>query len=147
MVIVWQFWLILAVVLLILELLSAGFYVICFSVGALVAALCAAFTTNLYVTLSVFIVVSLLCVFLVRPFVLKHLDLKPKEVRPSNADALMGQEGFISQAVDDTGFGRVAIDGDDWKCKSEDGMTIEKGTRVVVVARDSIILTVKSINK
>ena len=39
--------------------------------------------------------------------------------------------------------GRVAIDGDDWKAVSEEGILIEKGKEVVVVAIDSIVLTVK----
>ena len=39
--------------------------------------------------------------------------------------------------------GRVAIDGDDWKAVSEDGSVIEKGTPVVIVKMDSIIVTVK----
>ena len=51
---------------------------------------------------------------------------------------------MVSEEINpQTGTGRVAIDGDDWKAESDDDQLIEKGTRVVVVSRESIILTVK----
>lgn len=141
----WQIWLIGAIALLIIELLSAGFYVICFSIGALATALVSVFSDSFYLQLAVFATVSLLFVFLVRPIVLRHFDLKGNDQRKSNADVLIGQTGFISQTVTAGGYGRVAIDGDDWKCVSNDGKAIEKDTRVRVVSLDSIILTVETV--
>ena len=47
------------------------------------------------------------------------------------------------ETIETGGFGRVAIDGDVWKAVSEDGTAIEKGQKVTVVSRDSIIITVK----
>ncbi len=142
---IWQLWLIGAIALLIVELLSAGFYVICFSIGALATALVAAFSDSFTLQLAVFSAVSLLCVFLVRPIIVRHFDLKGKDQRKSNTDVLVGKIGFISQTVTGGGYGRVAIDGDDWKCVSKDGIEIEKGARVRVVSLDSIILTVETI--
>jgi len=141
---IWQIWLIVAIVLLILELVSAGFYVICFSIGAFAAALVSAFVSNVYVQLTVFAAVSLLFVFLVRPIVVRHLDLKGKDERKSNADDLIGKTGTVSQSIPANGYGRVAIDGDDWKCQAADGNPIEQGSRVKVTHRESIILTVEA---
>jgi membrane protein implicated in regulation of membrane protease activity len=57
----------------------------------------------------------------------------------------MGRIGRVSQQIEKGGYGRVAIDGDDWKSVSADGETIEDGASVRVVGRESIILTVEKV--
>ena len=59
-----------------------------------------------------------------------------------NADAIIGRTGSVSQAIAANGYGRVALDGDDWKAQSADGQPIAAGTRVRIVGRESIIVTV-----
>jgi membrane protein implicated in regulation of membrane protease activity len=68
---------------------------------------------------------------------------KNADERVSNADALMGRIGRVSETIEAEGYGRVAIDGDDWKAVSANGGRIEKGANVKVVGRDSIIITVE----
>ena len=140
----YQIWLIAAIVLVIIELLTAGFGVICFAIGALFSALVAYFTPNILWQLLTFAVVSLLAFFFLRPVFIKFLDKKTKDVK-TNADALIGRVGIVSEIIDtDKNTGRVAIDGDDWKAVSADGSVINKGEKVKIVSRDSIILTVTS---
>ena len=143
----YQIWLIAAIVLVIIELLTAGFGVICFAIGALFSALVAYFDANLIWQLVVFAAASLLSFLFVRPVVLRFLDKKSKDVK-TNADALIGKIAVVSEFIDpEKNEGRVAIDGDDWKAVSVDGSKIDKGEKVEIVSRDSIILTVKQINK
>ena len=52
----------------------------------------------------------------------------------------------MSEAIAKGGSGRVAIDGDDWKAVSADGMAIGKGEKVKVVGRESIIITVERVD-
>ena len=92
-----------------------------------------------------FAVVSALSLLLVRPALIKKLH-KPQRERLSNAEALIGQEGRVSEMIEAGGYGRVAIDGDDWKAQSADGAAINKDVRVRVVKMESIILTVEPIN-
>ncbi|MCR5013290.1 MAG: NfeD family protein [Bacteroidales bacterium] len=139
----YQIWLIAAIVLVIIEILTAGFGVICFAIGALFSALTDYLGASLVWQLVVFAAVSLLAFFFLRPVFLRFLDRKTKDVK-TNADALIGKTAIVSETIDATAnTGRVAIDGDDWKAVSEDGSVIEKGQKVHVVNRDSIILTVK----
>lgn len=143
----YQIWLIAAIVLVIIELLTAGFGVICFAIGALFSALVAYFDASLVWQLVVFAAASLLSFLFIRPVVLRLLDKKSKDVK-TNADALIGKTAVVSEAVNPSANqGRVAVDGDDWKAVSADGSIIEKGEKVTIVSRDSIILTVKQINK
>lgn len=137
----WQVWAIIAVVCLILELFSGDFFILCFSIGAAVSLISALFGASLTAQIILFAMASVLSVLFVRPVALKYFHRNDPE-RASNADALMGREGRVSLAIEAGGYGRVAIDGDDWKAISADGSAIAEGATVRVVSRDSIILTV-----
>ena len=141
----YQIWLIVAIVLVIVEICTAAFGSICFAIGAAFSALAAGLGANLTWQIVIFAVVSLLTFIFLRPFVLKFMDRKSKDVK-TNADALIGRKAVVSERIDAAQLtGRVAVDGDDWKAVSENGEVIEKGTQVEIVKRDSIILTVKSV--
>ena len=94
------------------------------------------------VQLVIFALVSVVCLFTVRPVALRWFHKNDPD-RVSNADALIGREGRVREAIEADGFGRVAIDGDVWKAKSASGEAIPEGTNVTVVARESTIITVK----
>ena len=139
----WQVWAVVAVLGLILELSSGDFFIICFAIGACGSAIVSPFA-NIYVQLAVFIVVTALSIFQIRPFALRYLH-KADEERVSNADALLGQHGVVSETIKAGGYGRVAIGGDDWKAVSLEDSDIPVGTRVKVIGRESIIITVERI--
>ncbi len=141
----WQVWAIIAVVSLILELFSGDFFIMCFAIGAAVSLLCALCGLSLTAQIIIFSVASVLSVLFVRPVALKYFHRNDPQ-RASNADALLGREGRVSQTIVAGGDGRVAIDGDDWKAVSADGSAIAQGTPVRVVGRESIIITVETIN-
>ena len=139
----YQIWLIAAIVLVIIELLTAGFGVICFAIGALFSALAAFLKANLLWQMVVFAVASVICFIFLRPVLLRLLEKKSKDVK-TNADALIGKIAVVSETIDpEKNQGRVAVDGDDWKAVSADGTVINKGEKVEIISRDSIILTVK----
>jgi membrane protein implicated in regulation of membrane protease activity len=139
----WLLWAVIATACLIFELLSGGFFIICFSVGAAASVVATLLGMDFTGQVIVFALFSLLCIFFVRPFALRYLHHHHAPDRLSNVDALIGRVGIVSQRIEKGGFGRVAIDGDDWKAVSSDGNAIEKDTKVAVVGRESIIITVK----
>lgn len=138
----WQLWAIISIICLILELSSGDFFIMCFSIGAFISIFAALCGMSFTAQIIVFAIASALCLWLVRPVALKYLH-RNKDERPSNADALIGRVGRVSETIEANGYGRVAIDGDDWKATGEGGVAIDKGTRVQVTALDSIIVTVK----
>ncbi len=140
---IYQIWLIAAIVLVIVEICTAGFGSICFAIGAAFSALVAGLGGNVTWQIVVFAVVSLLTFVFLRPVVMRWLDRKSKDVK-TNADAIIGRKAVVSERIDaEQHTGRVAIDGDDWKAVSDNGSVIEKGTTVEIVKLDSIIVTVK----
>ena len=140
----WLIWVIISIVCLILELSSGDFFILCFAIGAAASAIIAGCGANLTLQIIIFAVISALSLLLVRPALLKKLH-KPTKERLSNAEAVIGREGRVTQEIDANGFGRVAIDGDDWKARSADGSAIARDSRVRVLKMDSIILTVEPV--
>lgn len=142
----WQIWLIVALAFFILELFTTGIAVICFSFGAIAACIAAPLGANFYWQVIVFALVTLLSFIFIRPLLIKLFYKKGKEEVKTNADALIGRKGIVSEAIDPaTGAGRVKVDGDDWKAVSENDQPIELGARVEILKLDSVIVTVRKI--
>lgn len=140
----YHYWLIATAFLVLLELVTAGFGVICFAIGTLIAALFAFLELGLEFQISAFIVGSILALIFVRPFALKLLNKRKNDQVKTNADAIIGRKAVVTEAIDAKALtGRVRIDGDDWKAVSSGTDVIPVGTEVTVISRDSLILTVK----
>ena len=138
----WQVWGIVAVLCLILELSSGDFFIICFSIGAVFAIISAVIGLNVYWQIFIFAIFSLLSVMFVRPVALRYLH-KNEPNKPSNADALLGRTGRVTEAIKAGGNGYVQIDGDLWKAVSQTDIAV--GTTVRVVGRESTIITVEAL--
>jgi membrane protein implicated in regulation of membrane protease activity len=141
----WQVWAVMAVICLILEMTAGDFFIICFSIGAVFAAITALVGGNIYWQLLLFAIFTLISLFWVRPFAQRYLH-KGEDNRVSNADALMGRQGRVVEAVKADGFGRVQIDGDIWKAVTNEPQDIVAGKNVRVVGRESTIITVETLN-
>ena len=138
----WQVWGIIAILCLILELSSGDFFIICFSIGAVFAIISAVCGLSVYWQIFIFAVFSLLSVLFVRPVALRYLH-KNDPNRASNADALLGRTGRVTESIPVGGNGYVQIDGDLWKAVSPSATLIPVGTSVRVVGRESTIITVE----
>jgi len=64
----WQVWLILAGVFLVIEIINFGFLIFWFSIGALVAMVVSLFVENAIIQTTVFLIVSTLLLFFTKPF-------------------------------------------------------------------------------
>ena len=142
---VWQLWTVIAVICLILELMAGDFFIICFSIGALFAALAAALGLCIWLQLVAFALFTLVCLFWLRPFAKRYLR-KGEDQRVSNADALLGRQGRVVETVKAGGYGRVQIDGDIWKAVTLGEQDIPEGSNVIVTDRASTIITVETSN-
>lgn len=140
---IYQYWLIAAFILVIIEICTAGFGSICFAFGAGFSALTAYLGGGYVWQLIVFAAVSLLTFIFLRPVVMRLLERNSKDVK-TNVDALIGRKAVVSETIDHRAHtGRVAVDGDDWKAVAEDDTVIEKGEEVTIVGRESLIVTVR----
>lgn len=140
----WLMWLVIAIVCLIIEVASFDFFVTCFALGALGAMVGALVGLPIWMQVLVWAIISILSIWFIRPALTRYLHPKEQQ-RVSNADALIGREGKVIEAIEKMGYGYVKIDGDEWRALSADGDPIELGAAVRIVARESIIVIVKRI--
>lgn len=141
---IWQYWIIAALVLFIIEIMTSGFAIACLSVGCLLAAVGSAFELSLAWQIGLFALGSFLAFIFIRPLVLKLMNKNAnKNNITTNTDNLIGRRAIVSAKIENDGYGRVKIDGDDWKARMEDDGEAEVGEKVTIVSQESVILTVK----
>jgi len=139
----WLLWLLVGIVCLLLELTSGDLFILCFAIGSVAASIVAACGGSIVMQIIVGVAVSVLSLFFVRPAALKWLH-RNEDSRLSNVEALIGRKGVVTETIVAGGYGRVAVDGDDWKAQSSNGEEIAKGTKVCIVSMESIIVTVET---
>jgi membrane protein implicated in regulation of membrane protease activity len=129
----WIVWLIAACAFGVGEMLTTGFFLAPFAVGALLAAGVDAAGAGGVVPWLVFVLVSLLTLGIVRPIAKSHMHVPP-QIR-TGAAALIGRQAIVlERIVNDEGVGCVKIDGEVWTARSlDEDQVIEKGTRVHVM--------------
>lgn len=141
---VWHIWVLAALVLFIIEVFTTGFAIICLSIGALGGAIVALVDGSLEMQFVAFAIASFIALIAVRPL-LKRLILKNDKEVATNADAMVGKRGVVCVDVDAEDRGRVMIEGMDWRAQSVDNEPLAKGTKVEVVAMESITLIIKKL--
>lgn len=129
-----MFWLFAAVVLGVIELVTAPLICIWLCGGALVAALAGFFTQSVWVSLLAFVVVSALMLAFTRPLVKSKLTPK---VQPTNADRIIGKEGVVIVGIDSVeNKGQIKVDGQVWSAKSD--CPIDEGEKVTVSSIEGV---------
>jgi len=111
-------WLIAAVLLGILEVLSLDFVLIMLAAGALAGAGAAALGAPLIVQAGVAAGVAVVGIFAVRPIALRHLRSGPAAL--TGVDALIGQKVAVLEDVTSSA-GRVKLSGEIWSAQLEEG--------------------------
>lgn len=138
----WQLWLVLAVVLGIVEIVTSGFFVLWFALGAVASALAAALGADLIPQFVVFVVVSAVLVVFTRPLVQRLVERRRPAYR-TNVSALEGRVGTVVSEVRPLEVtGLVKVGGEVWTAVT-DGGSIPAGVTVVVDRVDGVKLYVR----
>ena len=125
------------------EAVSVGLTSIWFAAGALAALVAALLGGALWIQITLFLAVSILCMAAVRPLAKKHLNSK---VGHTNADRVIGAEAQVTEDIDNIhGKGAVIIRGMTWSARSQDGAPIPTGTLVKVLRIEGVKVFVEQI--
>lgn len=128
----WQIWLIIAGICLIVEMLTVGFLVFWFAIGALVTMILSFFIDNIVIQTAVFIISSTILIFATKPFVKKFASSTPNV--KTNVYSIIEKTGIVTQDINSIErTGQVKVDGEVWSAIGENDSNIPKGTEVKVL--------------
>ena len=127
----WLWWVGIALVLGILEMVSVALVLVMLAGGALAGALTAALGASLELQVVVAAVVSVVLLATLRPWLLRHWrDRVP--LTETNASGYVGRAAQVVSTVTDT-EGRIKLGGVVWSARTAAGTRIEPGQDAVVV--------------
>jgi membrane protein implicated in regulation of membrane protease activity len=134
-------WLALAVIFAVAEGLTLSMITIWFTIGAAVSAVVAAFGGGIWVQFIAFVAVSVVLLIFTRPVLVKHLKVGREK---NNVEALEGQTGLVTKAIEPFGSGLVKTGGIIWTAigESQDFAAAE-GETVEIVRVEGVKLIVK----
>lgn len=134
-------WLIAAIAFAVIEALTVGLTSVWFALGSLVALLAELLGAELWLQITLFLVVSALTLYFTRPIVKKYVNSK---VEPTNADMLIGKECRVTETIDNiAGTGAVYVDGKTWTARCDDESVIAEGELVIALRIEGVKLIVK----
>jgi membrane protein implicated in regulation of membrane protease activity len=132
-------WVVTALVLMVAEMLTAGFFMLPFGIGAGAAAVLAWLDVGLGLQWTAFIIVSALSLVGLQRFV-RHEDEDQPLV---GSNRYYNQQAMVLEDIDPaTGSGRVRVATEEWRATARAGL-IHAGTRVRVVDIDGTRLVVE----
>lgn len=124
-------WLALFVVLIVFEAVTTGLFTIWFAGGALIALLVSLFLDMWVVQMVVFLIVSFLLLYFMRPVAMRKFNAKRLK---TNVEDIAGREAKVTELIDNlNASGTAILNGLEWSERSvEDSVTIPVGERVLV---------------
>ncbi|MGI8948084.1 MAG: NfeD family protein [Ornithinimicrobium sp.] len=114
----WLWWVAAALVLGLIEIASLDLVFTMLAAAALAAAVAAGVGLSFPLQVIVFVVAALILLALLRPLLLRRLNLTGPAV-PTNSDANVGQRAEVITQVTDRS-GTVKLRGEQWSARSED---------------------------
>lgn len=142
----WLWWMGASLVLGVIEMLTVDLTFLMFAGGALGACAAAALGAPLWAQVAVFGGVSVLLLFVVRPWAKRRLAAVTPEMR-TNAEAQIGRHATALTAVDARG-GRVRLGGQEWSARlaptqgGDPRERVEPGATVTVTGIDGAVAVV-----
>lgn len=133
-------WLAIAAVMAVVEIALQGFITIWFVAGGIAAFIAAQCGANLVVQIIVFLAVSIICLVLLRPLIMKY-----RKIGEAHETTPVGLSAIVVERIDPQAqTGRVETpDHMSWAALAADGMPIEVGENVRVVDQQSVKLIVE----
>jgi len=133
-------WLALMLVLFAVEAATINLVSIWFALGALGALITAIAGGEIWLQITVFVVIAVVTLLLTRPVLKKRLSPKHE---PTNADIVFSRPAVVAEPIDnEAGTGTVNSGGRIWTARSLDGVPIEAGRRVTVKSIEGVKLIV-----
>ncbi len=133
-------WLLAVVAFIVLEASTYQMICVWFIVGSIGGMIASLLGAGFWVQMSVFLVVSIVLLILMRPIAVKRLNNHKVK---TNADSLIGKKVLITEKVNNTeATGQGKIDGVVWTVRADGDVIIEAGTTTEVKRIEGVKLIV-----
>ena len=140
----WTIWLIIAGIFFVGEIMTVGFLLFWFGFGSLVAMIVSFFTSIIIIQTYAFLIVSIILLFITKPFVNKFVNKTPTVI--TNAYNIIGKKAIVLEDIDPIqSKGLVKIGTETWSAESESDRKILKDTEVEVTAIKGVKAVVRSL--
>ncbi|MBC7286671.1 MAG: NfeD family protein [Armatimonadetes bacterium] len=131
-------WLIAAIIMLVIEVFTATFFILWIAIAAFIAGIFAFFAPQ-WLAWIIFAVMAVVLLWITRPLARRLHERLP--VR-TNVDALIGQTAIVVETIDPiANIGRVRVGSDEWRARAD--CVVERGEYVRVVAVEGATLRVE----
>ena len=137
-----EFWIILAIIFLIGELLSRGFYLLSIGLGAIAAAILNYLQFSITLQIIAFILITVIFILISRPLY-KKLDKNTVD-KKANTERLIGLKAKVTEDIDSHKIGNINVNGEVWKAISDE--KISKGETVEITEIEGVKLKVKKLD-
>jgi len=134
-----EIWILIAAVCFIAELVTFGFFIMWFGVGASVSAVLNYLGFSETTQIIAFILVSIILLVVSRPFAERITQGLP--TKKAASDRLIGEKGIVIEDISPDNGGIVKIGGDIWRAISD--QKISKDERILVEKIKGVTLVVK----
>ncbi len=133
------FWLILAVIFLIIEAITIGLTTIWFAAGAFVSFILSLFEVPTTIQFVVFLAVSCCLLAFTRKIFVEKLKTGSEA---TNVDALIGQTGTVILDIEPLKVGQIKVKGQVWSAVTQGDVSLSKDRLAKVIAVEGVKLIV-----
>lgn len=135
-------WVVILIVLILFEALTAQMVCLWFIIGTVPALILAACKVPVFVQILVFIGVSVIALLVTRPFLKKFSG---KAFEKTNVDAMIGATGVVTKAIGTDQMGEVSVQYQIWNAISKDNSAIPVDKKIIVleVKGNKLIVEIK----
>jgi len=135
-------WLFLAIVLAVIEGLTLGLTTIWFAIAALIMIFVSFLPIPFVFQVLIFLAISAVLLFFTRPIAIKKFKAGKEK---TNVDSLVGKSALVTKQITEFDRGEVKVNGQIWSARSEDGSTLNEGTKCEVIRIEGVQAIVKII--
>jgi membrane protein implicated in regulation of membrane protease activity len=128
-------WVALTIIFAIIEVFTLGLTTIWFALAALVTVFLSFLPIPLKFQVLIFLVISAVLLFFTRPVAIKKF--KTGRVK-TNVDSLAGQHVLVTKQIREFERGEVKLNGQFWSARSDDGSTLDEGTKCEVLRIEGV---------
>ena len=135
-------WVALVIIFAIIEGLTLGLTTIWFALAALVLVFLSFLPIPMMYQVLIFLAISGVLLYFTRPIAIKKFKTGKEK---TNVDSLIGKHALVTKKITEFERGYVKINGQIWSARTDDGSTLDEGSKCEVMRIEGVQAIVQSL--